>query len=241
MDQQTFDALARSVGALAGTRRALLRLMTGGALVSVAIRLGLVVKEAGAIARKPKPRTKHDHDAAAKRQGQLHAEGKRKKKRRKRPNLGVVCSLDPECEAGGGHCCADGKCAAAGACCSNEKPCGGDCIMKTSCCPTYEKVCDDGSCVPRAQCCLEEYRCQDGTCIAPLDECCPDQKRCDNGACVATNACCPDARPSCSPCEEAVCDNGAWVCRSSTDVVACQTCPAGSEFCASGLGDPPWD
>ncbi len=261
MDHEYFDDLTRSAASGEGTRRAVLGLLAGGAMIGIAARFGLT-QVAAAKAKHKQTKSKQQQKSRPERKahGELQAEGKHKrKKRHKKPKLGVVCSLDPECEAGGGRCCDDGKCVAAGACCSNEKPCGGGCIRKTSCCPTYEKLCDDGSCVPRDQCCLGERSCfGDDACVA-ADECCPSEKPCRGGECVprdmcctdekpcyggciAKDACCPDAPyPDCSKCDSVVCEHGEHVCRGNHD------CPSGGwwnpercrcEFCEEDCGDP---
>jgi hypothetical protein len=86
MDHRNFDALTRAAMAEGGTRRALLRLLAGGALAGVAARLGLT-EDAAAKSRKHKQaKGKQQRTAEAQRHGygQLQAEGKRKKKRKKK-------------------------------------------------------------------------------------------------------------------------------------------------------------
>ncbi len=82
--------------------------------------------------------------------------------------------------------------------------------------------------------------CLDGSCIAPTN-CCPGKKSCPGEGCIPDNECCELTAPLCGACEEELCNNGAWVCRPSTGVASCQTCPADSTFCASGLNRPPFD
>ena len=65
------------------------------------------------------------------------------------------------------------------------------------------------------QCSDGQRRCADGGCVSP-GQCCSDEHRCEDGSCMAAGACCASASPpDCGECQEAVCHNGALVCRST--------------------------
>lgn len=81
-----------------------------------------------------------------------------------------------------------------------------------SCNPEDRQCYATTTCVGPNECCPGETRCADGECY-PESVCCPEQKTCTSGACVAMNECC-HPRPVCDDCEEAVCVDGTWDCRS---------------------------
>jgi hypothetical protein len=224
MDHGHFDALTRSMAAGDTTRRVALRFVSGGLLGLLAARLGL--PEGTAAKQKKRKRRPAPQKEAA-----LRAEGKRKGKkgkgRKKPPRL---CPVD--CYDEGGRCCPGGLCVRDEPCCPGEKTCANDtCVELRGCCPE-ETPCSDGSCPIPGRCCPELYQCQDGSCIDPLDECCPDQQKCGQFGCFPKDECCPDEQecdgacipeddccgifPLCGECQEAVCEDGAWVCRGTT-------------------------
>ena len=78
MDHGHFDDLTRSVADGGGTRRALLRLLAGGAAGSFAARLGLAdITEVKATKHKPQKKQELTSRSERKAHGQLQAEGKR--------------------------------------------------------------------------------------------------------------------------------------------------------------------
>jgi hypothetical protein len=204
MDQETFDALTRSLAAPAGTRRTLLRLMAGSALVSVVGRFGLLECEAAKANKQTKRSQAKRADQAAGTSrthlppGAMQTEGKGKgrrkgkgKHRHKPPK--DLRPADPPCPDGQGQC-ADGACVPFDQCCSDQFRCA------------------DGSCVNIFDCCSDEKRCNAELCIK--DElCCPDEKRCHNGDCIKPDECCSDAIPPlCEPCDYVGCLDGKLVC-----------------------------
>jgi hypothetical protein len=108
------------------------------------------------------------------------------------------------------------------------------------------------------QCSDGQRRCTDGQCVSP-GQCCSDEHSCPDGSCVAAGACCAAMTPpDCGECQEAVCHNGALVCRSTCrsegavccggtcmgpctggqeiNPVTCQcACPSGSVLLADGI------
>ena len=146
MDAGQFDGLTRSVASDVGTRRAVLRLLAGGALGGLVARLGLV--EVTAAKKKHKKLTKkRNRPSRVERQahGELLAEGKRKGKKHNRkpknppPSPNEPCNLDK-------FRCPDGTCVPWGTCCAGEKRCptgpGPRCIPTDQCCPD-ERTCPD--------------------------------------------------------------------------------------------------
>jgi hypothetical protein len=91
-----------------------------------------------------------------------------------------------------------------------------------SCGPGF-RPCSGGTCVADKPgiCCIDEEFCPGGGC-RPQDGCCSEQQNCGGGICVNSNECCP-LKPLCEECEEAVCINGDWECRT--------TCAGGSVCC----------
>jgi hypothetical protein len=88
MDHGQFDDLTRSVVGESGTRRALFRLLTGGAFAGLAAWLGL--GESTEAKRKSKRRAEQNPQDA------LQSEGKRNKKRRKQ--CSDIVPLCPPCQ-----------------------------------------------------------------------------------------------------------------------------------------------
>jgi len=222
MDHGSFDALTRSVASGGETRRAVLRLLAGGALGGFPAWLGLAEIAAA------KPRKKRQRGAAQKQDGGLQTEGKRKGKKGSKKKPKPKSPPKPSCGADEWPC-VDGSCVAQGACCPGEKRCGGGCIAEKSCCPYTEWECADGSCVPHEQCCPGEKPCAGGACVSD-DQCCPGEKRCiEGGQCYAADFCCPnDPEPTCGQCEVAVCEGGELTC-GPTGRAPCQEgcCPEG--------------
>jgi hypothetical protein len=112
MDNGQFDDLTRSVVKESGTRRALLRLLAGGAFAGAVSRLGMG-ESTGA---KPKR--------------------KRKKKHRKNLQGQEPQDCGADCTKSGGRCCEDGSCSTVGQCCPGEWGCDdGSCVPAGQCCP----------------------------------------------------------------------------------------------------------
>jgi hypothetical protein len=225
MDHGDFDALTRSVASGTEPRRAVVRLLLGGALGVLTTRLGLADMAAGK-AKKPKAKT---NQGLAQRKrtghGQLQAErnrkgkGKGKKHRRNPPPppppLPPGCQHCSECQmCQGGACVPDPalagvRCLGSGAACGYCQ--GGQCAGSAT------PPCPDGTCPSRGQCCPGEQRCPDpesptGFACLGRDDCCPDQKRCGD-RCIFKSVCCEADRPQCGACQEAVCKpSGAWIC-----------------------------
>ncbi|MDF3040378.1 MAG: hypothetical protein K0Q71_3084, partial [Thermomicrobiales bacterium] len=114
MDNGSFDALTRSVASGGETRRAVLRLLAGGALGGLPAWLGL-----DEIAT-AKPRKKRQRDPAQNQDGGLQTEGKRKGKKGSKKKPKPKSPPKPSCGAGEWPC-VDGSCVAQGACCPGEK------------------------------------------------------------------------------------------------------------------------
>jgi hypothetical protein len=221
METKQFDDLARRLGA-GSSRRSLLRAVGGTLLAAAATRLGLS-KEAEA-------KGKHHHKAKPKRhraaheeheaRGQLGVEGKRggKKKHKKKhpPPRQEPCAEEcNDCQmCQDGACVRDPdlegvRCLGSGANCGYCQ--GGFCV------PSDVPPCADGACPRQGQCCDDEKRCVDpesptGFSCVGRDDCCVGEKHCRDG-CISQQACCPDQpRPSCGPCDDVFCINGAYQC-----------------------------
>jgi hypothetical protein len=232
MDHSHFDELARSLGGEGGTRRALLRLLAGGTLATIA-RFGLAAVTAA------RPHRKNN----GKGKGKDKDKGKNKRKNHDKKPCGDACITS------GGHCCGNNTCAHPGSCCPDEKPCGDICVRKKDCCMETHRPCPDGSCVAKDRCCKGERRCANGSC--QLDRphfCCPEEEECDDGACVKPGQCCPGefrcANGSCIPesecCpEERRCDSGDCVNRAlcCPDEQQCEdlTCVKQDECCPDAV------
>jgi hypothetical protein len=216
VDDAQFDDLTRAVGGEHGTRRTLLRILSGSALAALA-RFGLATL---AEAKQGKGK------------GKNKGKGKGKDKDKK-PDQPQPCGPnDHRCDGGAcvgpNQCCPDEKkcadpespagfaCVGKHDCCTGQKRCSGRCIHARNCCPddprpscgrcgkvscvggeyvcsekccTNEKACPGGECVGKSACCPGELRCDDGSCVSVLD-CCPNQKPCPDGTCVGQTACC---------------------------------------------------
>jgi hypothetical protein len=83
MDHSDFDTLTRSVVAEGGTRRALVRLLAGGALGGLVARLGLSERAQAKAKQKRKRHKQHKPQAKHQQTGPLQTEGKRQGKKRK--------------------------------------------------------------------------------------------------------------------------------------------------------------
>jgi hypothetical protein len=244
MDQGHFDDLTRSMGRGGDTRRAILRLLAGGALGGMVARLGLVeVTEAKPKHEKEKRKQQRRPQAEHKGHGQLHAEGKgKKKKRHKKPKeplpLPPGCAFCNDCQM-----CQDGACVPDPAldgvrCLASGAACGY--CQSGQCTASALPPCPDGTCLQRGQCCPGEKKCPDPTPGSPtgyacvgLDDCCPDQKKCAGG-CVYKQACCPEERPQCGQCGE-ICVNGTWRC-SAQKPCADGSCVAQDACCGGDCG-----
>src|SRR5215213_6675073 len=99
MDQAQFETLARQMAGGEGTRRAVMRLLAGGALAGLEARLGFIQIATASNSLKRK------RQAEQKPHGQLVAAGKHKKKRRKKQAAPVGCGAEH-------RQCADGACIA---------------------------------------------------------------------------------------------------------------------------------
>jgi hypothetical protein len=234
MDHQYFDGLTRSLGDC-GTRRAIFRLLAGGALGGLVGSLH-EAEPAAAVSerRKRKARRRRRSGPEQERRSPGHprrellrvqAKGRKRRNRRKPrpqqpPQLPRSCAVECE-ELQGGTCCPDGSCATAGNCCPGKKRCPGytECFDQGDCCPNAIpplcKECEAYACVggnltcrSTPRCCAGKKSCGSAGCVE-VGECCPDEWRCADGSCVAQEQCCPN---------EKRCNDGS--CR-STD----QCCP----------------
>jgi hypothetical protein len=188
MDHEHFDALTRSLGGGAGTRRALLGLLAGGAL--------------GAFGR---------FSLAAVVEAKPHRKGKNRGKD-KGKDKGKGKGPKGDCPATKKWCPGHG-CVVKELCCPGQRLCGdGKCIGQGRCCPD-ERKCRHG-CIPSDSCCGDERPCDGGGC-APLNGCCPNEKDCE-GMCIPKTECCeaePGPGPLCDHCHEPGCANGKQVCQ----------------------------
>ena len=173
MDDGLFDVLTRSVVSDAGTRRAALRLLAGGACGAVAGRLGF-------------------HDAA-------DAKRKRKKKKKNTQTCGgsspIQCpppvgAPDEICYPAGTHCC--GSALGGGACYVGHDCCppsvaypGGSCALEDEVC--CSAAAGGGSCpLSSPICCPPNLLEPEGSCIPTGNTCCSF-----GGYCAANETCCP--------------------------------------------------
>jgi hypothetical protein len=232
MDHGHFDDLTRSAVRDGGTRRAVLRLLAGGAFGSLVARLGLSeTTEAKPKRHKSKPKPKRTPQAERKAQGQLQAEGKRKGKKgqgKKKPKPPQPpCSLD-KFRCPDERTCPDDSCAGSGECCPTEQKCAdGECYPWDDCCPGRKRC--YGNCIPDDACChadpfplcgqCEAVFCDNGSYACRRRS---DLKECPDGSCVTPDACCPGDEPQCGFCEVPACEDGQAVCKTIT-----QECPGG--------------
>jgi hypothetical protein len=239
VEDHTFDALTRSVVARAGTRRALLRLVTGSVIAGVAGRLTW----SGAAGAKSQRREPNDQDQASSRRGcghsahrpskgvQSEGKGKGKGKGQGKGKGHQKPPKDPRPPCGKGMVqCPEKTCVRADACCNGDKQCtDGSCVSVFACCPG-QSMCADGSCVGAAECCEGERQCYGDTVCVATEACCPSEKRCDDGSCVPGDTCCPgqkrcgnacipqnqccaeDPDPLCNACEALACVDGEKTC-----------------------------
>jgi hypothetical protein len=199
MDHGAFDALTRAVADGAGPRRAVVRLLTGGALAGLAAHLGLGEVTQAKSKKHGKPR------GDKKLSGELHAAGKKHKKHKKKDKDKPKKPKDRK-----GKLCGDGTCAAANECCPFRMVC--DTCEEAVCvngewecrenCPGQGDICCDGTCVgpcgdgrvrnpETCQCdCPEgQWLCPNDVCW-PIEECCPGSQRCSPTSCSEPGKCC---------------------------------------------------
>jgi hypothetical protein len=195
MDHGRFDTLARLMDG-AGSRRAAMRFLAGGALGGLAARLGWA--EAAAAKKPTRRRGDQKRRGAAKRGGKGKKRGRKQDKHRDQQSSGVGdvegCGLT--CEANGGRCCPDGSCAAGGKCCPGENACpDGTCLPADVCCPDAERppcgACDVTACIEGEWRCQSSVPCEGGS---PNPWTC--QCECPSGSVLLADGatCCPEAR-----------------------------------------------
>ena len=215
MDHGAFDALTRAVAGEVGSRRAAARLLTGGLLSGLMARIG---PDESAGARRKKSKRRVDRE----RQDHLHAADKKRKKhkkRRQRRPKPAPCG-DDRFE------CPDGSCISFDTCCPGERKCPDRKCVKTSVCCVGERPCAGDRCVDGDQCCPEEQPCPGGGCGGP-SQCCPGAKPCAGLGCIPETECCAEEVKLCpGSCDEPVCENGNWECRT--------TCHFQESICCKG-------
>jgi hypothetical protein len=216
MESETFDALTRSAGGEAGTRRVLLRLLAGGALGVLATRLGLA-EDATAKAKQHQAKAKQKRGPQAERKahGQLQAAGKRKHKDKHRDNSPENPPPPPPSDPKPKEC--DGPVKLCQQC---ETPgcIDGDWI----CISNGEKPCRDGSCALWGECCLGEDHCS----------------QCEEPICLDGDWVCRSTAACGVPCGDGYCLPGMWCDHPGT---CCGTPPGGTYstcLCASGYTGP---
>jgi hypothetical protein len=206
MDHEGFDTLTRAMAARDTTRRAALRLVSGGVLGALAARLGLP-ENAVAKQKKRKRRT------APKKEGSLQAEGKRKGKKGKGKKPPQPKPRECYSDAACGACqrCVDGECRDLAALCdpdacqeefcnpeTNSWECRRTCQLESSVCCQGQcyasPACSGGKQLNPETCQCEcppgQWECLDGSCV-PDTKCCQGEKECDGGVCVSADQCCP--------------------------------------------------
>jgi hypothetical protein len=189
--------------AAGGTRRALLRLLAGGALGGLVARLGLA--EAGE-AKAKNERKRRKPDTRSRPAGGLQAEAKRnkRKKRDKKPKPPPCDELEPTlCGA-----CEEAICVAGDWACKvlGDTDCGGGvCVWEGECCPGQKKCPGYTECFAAEDCCPGA--------LPPLCEPC-EKVVCEGGGlvCRPKSAVCP------YPEDQEVCCNGDLVCRGRWDL-----------------------
>jgi hypothetical protein len=220
MDYGRFDDLTRSVAGGASTRRAVFRLLAGGALGSLVAGIGLTeITAAKPKHKNAKGKQRWKSQPEGKAPGQLQAEGKGRKKRHKKPKdpkplppLPPGCQNCNECQM-----CQDGTCvpdpALDGVRCSGS---GRDCgyCQGGQCAASSVPPCDDGVCPQQGKCC-------------PGEKQCPDPESSTGISCIPEGNCCPEHQPRCGPCYVAECVNGNW--GGCKRVSGC--CPEGGVVC----------
>lgn len=169
MDHAHFDDLTRTVGD-GGTRRAIFRLLAGGALGAVSVRLGLTETGEAKAKQNRDARKSHKPQAERQKKGPVQTEGKRRKKRdrnrdkKKDPKV-VECYSDRAC----------GPC---------QRCVGGSCIDLAPLCDP--DACQQEFCNPetnswecRSTCELAESVCCKGECFSPCSNGCDVNETCD--------------------------------------------------------------
>jgi hypothetical protein len=241
MEHRDFDDLTRSMSGEHGTRRAMLRLLAGGALGGLIARLGLS-ESAEANAKK---REQHKSRAERQQTGPLHAEGRRNKKRKKKPKKRCDDFPVPLCPrpcqearcdpATGTYVCRD-KCPEGWSCCNDrcEPPCTNGCVED----PDQACICQKPPTAEDVYCALEhlcgpdpcpsgkEYVSSTCTCRSLCPEDCPAgleqdpstcECHCPNGNPMCAGACCPANTVTCwwtphLPQRYCQLADGRWVC-----------------------------
>jgi hypothetical protein len=173
MDQEHFDDLTRTITVDTSSRRAALRLLTGGALGAVAARVGFSES----------------------------ANAKRNKKKKKKPSprcggsLPLQCpppigAPDEICYPTGTHCCSSAE--GGGACYVGDDCCppgpgtpNGSCALENEVCCSV--AAGGGACSMSSPICCPPSRFEpQGSCIPLGNKCCPQ-----GGYCGANETCCP--------------------------------------------------
>jgi hypothetical protein len=208
MDHEGFDTLTRAMADGDTTRRAALRLVSGGLFAVLATRLGLP----GDAAAKQQKRKRRP---APQKEGTLRAEGKRKGKKKgrgKKPPQPKPRECYSDAACGACQRCIDGECRELPALCdpdacqeefcnpeTNSWECRRTCQLESSVCCKGQcfTPCSDGRTIDpetcQCACWPDEWRCADGSCM-PTDECCPGERICPGGVCISEDQCCSNER-----------------------------------------------
>jgi hypothetical protein len=237
METNQFDTLIRRLSDAGTDRRRMLRVLGGAVLGSAlgAVAPRLVPPEGVAANPNQKRRPKRRHDGALQAEGK-RGNGKGKGKGQNNDKSKPGPKPPPVCDSGKPRC-PDGSCMPIGECCPGSYRCSdGFCVKNDACCPGQWK-CEYGSCVDHDECCPNERRCSDGSCVSQ-GACCPGEKLCPNGTCFKNERCCAETVPACTGCDEPICVNGDWECRSSCgddeDCCAGECLPTCTNGCERG-------
>ena len=224
MDHDCFDDLTRSVGSGGETRRAVVRLLAGGALGGLVARLGL----AAGTEAKPKK-----HKAKPKQKRKSRQSGRRRDSSRPRASArgtSTTSSPRPRCHR---------PCHHVGRARSRART--SRVCLPTSAAQASSSVPDDGPCL----------KLNAGMCC-PGEKLCPDSETPSGLGCIDENNCCPDLHPVCRECYHSDCENGNWggckrisgccptgmrKCPDDSCVVAGECCPA-EKKCADDVCYP---
>lgn len=174
MDRESFDDVTRTLIEHQGTRRAVLRLLAGGLLGSVAARVGS--------AENAEAKRKRDHRSSGTNErkrgsgkgqgGVLQAQGKHNKQRHRK--RGKDKPKPEPCPEGQGRC-PDGTCLPWDACCPDAP------VPLCNAC--QDEVCEAGELVCRSRCVYSDSVCCKGECVLPCSNGCQtgdDCSRCDS-------------------------------------------------------------